>query len=176
MNGRKRDMTLEQAINTAIEYEVKVRDAYLDAVRRATDEVGRKVFDVLAREEVHHVEYLGEKLTEWKQTGRVSPEGLQTAVPSPGAIQEAVAKMEAPLEKEDRGEELEMLRKALALEEETSAFYRRMVGELPVEHRPVFARFVEIEEGHRAIVQAEIDSLMGTGFWFDMAEFNLEAE
>jgi len=36
-------------------------------------------------------------------------------------------------------------------------------------------RFVEIEEGHRAIVQAEIDCVSGLGFWFDTAEFKLEA-
>ena len=33
---------------------------------------------------------------------------------------------------------------------------------------------LEIEEGHVAIVQAELDSLQGMGFWFDMQEFNLE--
>ncbi len=167
-------MTLEEAINTAIEYEIKVRDAYVDAVRRAKDEVGRKVFHVLAREEVHHVEYLEEKLQELKTTGTVTAEGLRTAIPSKAKIDEAVGQMKAPLQKEDRGEELEMLRHALDLEIETGAFYKKMVDELPVEEKPVFARFLEIEEGHRAIVQAEIDHMTGMGFWFDMPEFSLE--
>jgi hypothetical protein len=38
----------------------------------------------------------------------------------------------------------------------------------------LFQRFVEIEQGHLAIVQAEIDSVSGLGFWFDMREFDLE--
>ncbi len=33
-----------------------------------------------------------------------------------------------------------------------------------------------IEDGHLAIVQAQLDSVQGMGFWFDIAEFRLEAE
>ena len=47
--------------------------------------------------------------------------------------------------------------------------------ELPAEAQALFQRFVEIEQGHQAIVRAEIDSVSGLGFWFDMQEFNLEA-
>jgi hypothetical protein len=49
-----------------------------------------------------------------------------------------------------------------------------MVGELSGERQRLFARFLEIEEGHVAIVQAEIDAVSGSGFWFDMKEFDLE--
>ena len=167
-------MTVEEAINTAIEYEIKVRDSYVDAVRRAKDEVGKKVFQTLAEEEVHHVEYLQEKLEELERTGKVTAEGLRTSIPPKDKIAEAASTLEKKLEREDRGQELEMLRKALTLEMETSGFYRKMVSELPDESRPLFARFLEIEEGHLAIVQAEIDYMSGTGFWFDMAEFDLE--
>jgi hypothetical protein len=45
---------------------------------------------------------------------------------------------------------------------------------LPPEGQELFRRFVEIEEGHVAIVQAEMDLVSGTGFWFDTAEFSLE--
>jgi hypothetical protein len=50
-----------------------------------------------------------------------------------------------------------------------------MVAELPPEGQQLFGRFLEIEEAHAAIVQAEIDSVNGTGFWFDVMEFSLEA-
>jgi len=33
---------------------------------------------------------------------------------------------------------------------------------------------VEIEDGHVAIVQAEMDSLTGNGWWFDTFEVQLE--
>ena len=70
-------------------------------------------------------------------------------------------------------EELELLRKALQVETETSEFYRQMVSTLDADGRRLFERFVEIEEGHRTIVQAEIDCVSGTGFWFDTKEFDL---
>ena len=76
---------------------------------------------------------------------------------------------------QDRGvAELQTLKKALDVELETSNFYKKMVKELPAEGQELFARFVEIEEGHLAIVQAELDYASGTGFWFDFMEFNLE--
>src|SRR5450631_2254288 len=60
-------------------------------------------------------------------------------------------------------------------EDETSSFYGRMVAELPEEGRALFARFLEIETGHGALAQAELDSLTKSGFCFDVAEFDLEA-
>jgi rubrerythrin len=67
-----------------------------------------------------------------------------------------------------------MLEKALAVETETSGFYKKMVAELPPEGRAFFERFVEIELGHVALVEAELNSVQGAGFWFDMPEFDLE--
>ncbi|MFH1841891.1 MAG: ferritin family protein [bacterium] len=169
-------MTLEEAIRTALEYEGRVQDVYTEAQRVATNQVGQRVFRFLAAEEKRHVEYLQYKLQQWRDTGQVTAEGLDTATPSPEAISAGVQKLENRLAAEDRGAEIEMLEKALKVEIETSNFYRRMVDEMDADARPLFARFVEIEEGHQAIVKAEIDSLNGAGFWFDMPEFHLEGE
>jgi hypothetical protein len=49
-----------------------------------------------------------------------------------------------------------------------------MVNELPDEAKGLFKRFLEIEEGHLALVQAQIDQALGTGYWFDVREFDLE--
>jgi len=62
----------------------------------------------------------------------------------------------------------------VALEGEATAFFKQMVDQLEEEEQKLFARFVEIEAGHEAIVQAEIDALTGLGFWFDYTEFRLE--
>ena len=43
------------------------------------------------------------------------------------------------------------------------------------EERALFQRFLEIEDGHHAIVQAELDAVQGLGYWFDVQEFKLEA-
>jgi len=169
-------MTLEEAIQTAIDYEIRVRDTYFEAMNSATDETGRKVFKTLGNEEQGHVVYLTERLEEWRETGTISVVELETVVPSVDLIEEGVAKLQERLGKTDRvlTAELEMPRKALDVEIETGNFYRRMVDELDAEGQQLFERFLEIEDGHKAIVQAEIDMVSGTGFWFDFAEFNLE--
>jgi rubrerythrin len=171
-------MTLEQAIKTAREFENKVRNTYLEAEQQAKDPVGRKVFGQLAKEEQSHVAYLDIRLREWLKSGHVKVERLTTVVPDSVRIKEGVSRLTKELKGKgaDHTAEVALLRRALLMEQETSAFYRRMVSELGDEGQKLFARFVEIEEGHVAIVQAEIDSVTGLGFWFDMQEFRLEAE
>ena len=68
----------------------------------------------------------------------------------------------------------ENMKKALDAETETSNFYKKMVEELPAEGQQMFSRFLEIEEGHVAIVQAEINALSGVGYWFDFTDISLE--
>mgnify|MGYP003573636505 CR=1 FL=1 len=166
-------MTLEEAIKTAIDYEIKVRDAYLDNVDNITDETGRSVFKRLGDEEQGHLDFLEARLSEWQETGSVSQAKLGTIVPDRKTIEEGVRKLDGHLSERDYGTEREMLRKALLLEQETSKFYRRMVDELG-EDGKLFKPFLEIEEGHEAIVQAELDYLNKTGNFFDFQEFNME--
>jgi len=171
-------MELELAIKTAIDYEGKVYGTYLQAMDDATDEVGKRVFKTLCDEEKEHLSYLRDRLEEWQKTGTVTVEQLDTAIPSPEAIQREIEKLRGkiqPRQATRRDSELEMLRRALQLEVETSNFYREMVSALEGDGQRLFERFVEIEEGHKSIVQAEIDCLSGSGFWFDTAEFSLEA-
>lgn len=168
---------IEKAIKDAISFETKVRDVYKEAEGQASDPVGKRVLKVLVDEEQHHLDYLNHKLQELEKTGRVTDEGLKTVIPSKEKISLQVQK----LREEIKGQvppsdaELQMLKKALQVEIETSEFYKKMVRELPEEGQQFFAHFVEIEEGHRAIVQAEIDYLTGSGYWFDFREIDLES-
>jgi len=173
-------MNLEEAIKTAIDYEIKVTTAYEQAHEKATDPVGKRIFAVLAKEEQGHVDYLKACLEQWQKTGKVTPQELDTAIPKKESIAESLGSMQKELASDDKKRkpsqlELELLNQALAAEEETSGFYRRMVDELDKEGRDLFRRFLEIEEGHVTIVRAEIDSVNGLGYWMDMAEFQLEA-
>ncbi len=166
-------MTVEQAIKTAIEYEIKVRDAYLNNLDDIADSVGRRVFEVLGKEEQGHVDYLEAQLAEWEKSGHLSTTKLDSIVPAKEKIDAGVKKLDGHLQERDYGTEREMLKKALAMEQETSDFYRLMVAELK-EGQDLFRRFLEIEDGHQAIVQAELDYLNQTGTFFDFQEFNLE--
>ena len=166
-------MTLEEAIKTAIDYETRVRDAYLDNVDNINDETGQRVFKTLGNEEQGHIDYLELRLSEWRKSGEVSLAKLETVVPAKEKIDAGVRKLKNTLQERDYGTEREMLTKALKMEQETSSFYAKMVMEMG-ESGTLFARFLEIEEGHQAIGQAELDYLNKTGTFFDFQEFNLE--
>ena len=167
---------LERAVRAAIDIETRVRDVYAEAVAAASDPVGRKVFQILADEEQGHLDYLERRLALLGETGELVPGEIVTAVPSRNEIEAGVSKLRGKLDRGGADEaEVALLRRALAVEQETSELYRRMVRELPAEGQAFFRGFVAIEEGHVAVVQAEIDSVTGMGFWFDFQEFDLEA-
>jgi rubrerythrin len=171
-------MTVDEAIQTALQYEHRVRDMYAEAAARAGDAVAKKMLLVLVGEEQRHVEYLEARLAEWKATGKVRSAALTTDLPSAKVIQEGVKKLaqRMQLPENERRESIETLKRSLDVEDETSGFYRRMVGQLPgKDERSMFQQFLDIEEGHHAIVQAELDSVQGHGYWFDVQEFKLEA-
>jgi len=171
-------MDLEEAIRTALEFETKVRDVYAQAATQAKDPAARRTLGTLAAEEQAHVNFLHAKLDEWRRSGAVAEERLATALPSRAALREGGKglRQRLPLSQVERAAAEATLRRALAVEAEVGAFYRRIVGEVPAASRPLFARFLEIEDGHLAIVQAELDSVTGLGYWFDVQEFRLEAE
>ena len=167
-------MTLEEAIKTAIEYEIRIRDIYLEATAAVNDEVGKRIFETLGNDEQHHIDYLQHKLEQFKKTGAIEPEKLASAVPDQESINKEADKVRSLAAKDFLGIKQQMLSKALKMEIETSDFYQKMVNELPAEGRALFERFLEIENNHIQAVQFELDHLSKTGYWFDFKEFDME--
>ena len=62
-------MDIELAIKTALDFENRVVKVYEEAAAATQDPDGKKMFEVLAREERSHVKYLEAKLEEWKKSG-----------------------------------------------------------------------------------------------------------
>lgn len=169
-------MNLEEAITTALEYENQLRDLYLQGALETTDPKGKKVFQALADDEQRHVDYLEHQLKQWKATGHITPEKLESSIPPQEVIQREAAKVSSQLSREDRGLQEQQLSKALKVEKETSRFYQQLVSELPEEGRTMFARFLDIENAHVEAVQFELDYVSHNGYWFGFEEFDLEVE
>jgi rubrerythrin len=167
-------MTLEEAIKTAIRYEEKVRDVYREAAGIVTDPVGRRILNDLGADEEVHLNYLKERLAEWKKDGRISSAKLETAIPQRERIDKAFGRHQSNMSRKARGDEKRVLSRALKVEIETSRFYNRMVQALTGDEREMFAQFLEIEERHIGAVQAELDYYSKTGYWFDFKEFDME--
>ena len=167
-------MTIEEAIKTAVEYEVRIRDIYREATAAVEDEAGKRIFETLCNDEQHHIDYLQHKLKQFQETGTIVPERLDSAIPSEEVIKREAEKVKLLVAKDFLGIRRQMLSKALKVEIETSDFYQKMVNELPVEGRRLFERFLEIENNHIKAVQFELDYLSKTGYWFDIKEFDME--
>ena len=43
------EMTIEEAMKTAIEYEIRIRDIYLEAVAAVDGKAGKRIFETLAK-------------------------------------------------------------------------------------------------------------------------------
>ena len=169
-------MDLQEALSGAIEYEHEIRDYYAGCAKQIADAKGQRVFAILAREEQSHVEYLETRLVEWQADGSVNAAELPTLLPPLAWVLEEAKKLANRVNGAQgvAQAEIDFLKEALELERKTSAFYAELVAKLESKHRGLFERFLEIENGHLAIVQAEIDALAGHGHWFDFMEFSLE--
>ncbi len=170
-------MNVKDAIGTALDFERKVRDHYFKYAVAIEDAQGRKLFETLGREEQGHVDYLEHCLAEWQKSGKVPSTPLKSLLPKGVAwIAAERKKLERrPGKRLAKTNELEAVKLALQYEKETSAFYHDMVGRLRLEEQALFSQFLSIEDAHVALVQAQLDLVMGMGFWFDVMEFQLEA-
>jgi len=73
--------------------------------------------------------------------------------------------------------QLSALEAALDLERSARLFYQQQSRSTQSEPgRAMFDRLAEMEVAHYALIQAEIDSIQETGFWFGLREFTLESE
>lgn len=171
-------MTLEEAIKTALEYEQGVYRIYLEAMEKSSDPAAQRIFKVLCDEEMGHLTYLRQRFDEWQKTGDIDVAELGTVIPEKQAIDTRLQELRQTVKPKATQQrvELEMLKRALEAEIKTGSFYKEMVASLDGKGRALFKRFVEIEAGHEAIVQAEIDAVSNLGFWFDTPEFRLESE
>jgi len=168
-------MKIEEALKTAITYEEKVADVYRKYADKFESEVGARIFKALGDEEQDHVAYLKAKQAQLAKSGKITFDAVESVVPNKETLKKSVKQLKKIAKQPNIDQEVKYFEKALEMEVKTSGFYREMVSKLPSEYRPMFARFVEIEEGHEAIVRAEIDNARGMGFWFDFQEFDLEA-
>lgn len=167
-------MDIEEAIQTAILYETRIRDMYRQAAGKITDPAGQRTLQMLGDDEQRHVDYLKDRLALWQKEGRLQLEKLESAVPSAERLKKGTEKAAENVPESHRREASYLLNQALKMEIETSAFYEKMVAEISGAGRDLFARFLEIETHHIAAVQFELDYILKTGYWFNIREFDME--
>jgi rubrerythrin len=168
-------MNPETAIQSALECERRIRDLYIEAVDQTKNPSGKKIFQSLADDEQRHVDYLKSRLDEWQRQGRITLTQLESAIPDKAAIRRQMQALRATLSEDSRGVKQQMLSRALAMELDTSRFYRELVDQVEGDQRIMFERFLEIEDNHVEAVQFELDHLSQTGVWFGFEEIDMES-
>lgn len=165
------DVEAGQAILSAIQTERESLRNYLKFAWETTDLSGKNMFIRLATDEFEHARLL--ETWTGPDAGRAVPVDLTFVEKLVPRLSDVSLRIRGT----NGQNQLAALNTALELEQTAVRFYR--------EHRArahsdsahlLFGRLVEMETAHAALIQAELDSIQQTGFWFGMPEFSLEVE
>ena len=163
-----------QAMRTAIEMEKSGHRFFTEASNKVKHEVGRKLFSRLASEEIDHMRTF-EKIFNEVSGGADWKEAMKAVQPARKVPYFDEARKE--FKAEDMSVELDYLKQALDLERDAMHFFEKAIqdAESP-EAKEIFKRIYDEEQGHYDLIQSEIDSINGTGFWFDVNEFRMDGK
>ena len=164
-----------EAIKMAMQLEKDGIKFYNKAEGATSSDSGKKIFHTLAYEETLHLATFQkmfdsmESLPDWRSLVKDIP--LQRKAPifeNRKSVDESV--------KPSAGE-LQALRTAMDHERAAIDFFTRETSRTtnPVV-KQIFDFIKTQEEFHYDLLQAEYDSVAGTGFWFDMPEFRMDGK
>jgi len=166
---------LLSALRTAIEIENSGLETFLKFAKQTKDETGKNMFIQLALDEHQH------RLILDKQLNKLLENGAWQAVEVPKSTIETIAPSIREKTQKIKGQsglaEVDALNTALDLEKKAAGFFRdqaNIVDEPAA--KDLFNRLAQWEDTHYDIIQAELDSINNTGFWFDIPEFRMDGK
>ncbi len=164
----------ENAIRDAIILEINGRKFFNHAAEVTHHPKGKKMFQHLADEEVKHLETFSKMFNEilggsdWKKD--LIPDDVSGEAP-------LVEKLKESMKHEDRKGEVEALRIGMELERNAITFFQEAAAATddPVAKK-IFLEISEEEKFHFDLLQAQHDSVTGSGFWLGSAEFQMDGK
>ncbi|GBE14711.1 putative trifunctional 2-polyprenylphenol hydroxylase/glutamate synthase subunit beta/ferritin domain-containing protein [bacterium BMS3Abin14] len=163
-----------KALQIALETEKKGCRFYRIAAASSKDPAGKKVFEQLAKDEMEHMAIFAAL---FKSITNNEPwMTYDQAVARFGKIdQEKLIFPNGHVDAQDDFDDMKALQEALGFEKKAVEFYiEQAAGAEEDVARSFYQSIQAIEEGHVKIIQAELDSLQGTGFWLGYQEISLE--
>jgi rubrerythrin len=164
---------VREAIKTAIQLENDGQAFFSKAAQETSNELGKKMFRKLAADEVRHLQTfkkMFETLTDpqtWKQLMAESPPRERM----PYFQQKSAGRTPA----EKGAGELRALQEALEVERKAIGYFKTISKQTAdAEASRIFDTIAREEEGHYDLIQAQIDSVNHSGFWFDIGEFQMD--
>ena len=146
-------MNEAEVLGTALNLERKGFIFYTEAEKKTENKTGKKMFAQLKREEEEHIEDIK---TMFKN---LYPQKSDIDIPVfDGDVSEYSGEVEA-------------LKIGIEMEKKSIEFYTDWAkGNLGT----LFNKLIEIEKSHLELLEAELDYVKKTGFWFDYFESSLE--
>ncbi len=164
-----------KALKTAIEIEDQGLLNFLKFARQTKDTTGKNMFIRLAMDEHEHRRIIEQQLNNLMEGKSL------IKIEIPKSEIEKVAPTIREKQQKTRGEsgllEIDALNTALDLERKAAKFFREQAGLVDdPDAKAMFIRLAEWEDAHFDIIQAELDSIQGTGFWFGIPEFQMDGK
>jgi len=164
-----------KALKTAIEIEDNGLLNFLKFARQTKDMTGKNMFIRLAMDEHEH-----RRIIETQLMNLMEGKPL-VKIEIPKSEIERIAPTIREKQQRTRGEsgllEIDALNTALDLERKAAKFFRDQANLVnDPEAKALFIRLAEWEDAHFDLIQAELDSIQGTGFWFGIPEFQMDGK
>lgn len=163
-------------IKYATKMEIEGRSFYEHAAQITKNEQGKQVFRKLAQDEIGHIETFGSIFTkalggeDWKAYLNGEEEKKTTV------LQKLKERIERQGHQERSGDQ-EALRIGMELERGSIDKYQEWaINTQNSTIKELFEKIIKEEKFHYDLLQAEYDSLTGSGFWFDIAEFKMDGK
>jgi rubrerythrin len=164
----------ENAIRDAIILEINGRKFFNHAAEVTHHPKGKKMFLHLAEEEVKHLEIFTDMFNEilggsdWKKD--LIPDDVSGEAP-------LVEKLKESMKSAEGKGDVEALRIGMELESDAIKFFQDAAAATddPVAKK-IFLEISEEEKFHFDLLQAQYDSVTGSGFWLGGAEFQMDGK
>ncbi len=172
------DLTMPESeiivlLNTAQTAEKESLRQYLEFAYQTKDPGGKDMFIRLALDEYHHWQLIERQLLSFNQTGIFKPVDIPTSLLE--RLVPHLSQKELLIRGKEKQDKLNALQTALQLERSARDFYHQARKQAAADElRQLLLRLEQMEQAHLELIQAEIDHIQKTGFWFWFAEFTLE--
>jgi rubrerythrin len=171
---KKISRDVKTMIREAIKLELSGQAFFKQAADVTHNELGKKMFVHLAKEEVKHLDAFSRlfssviKSDQWKK--QVEREQLR----GPSAVIQELARR---MKRAEGQSEIEALRIGMELETKAVEFFTQAAsGTDDPEAKEIFAKIADEERFHYDLLLAQHDSVTGSGFWLDSSEFQMDGK
>lgn len=166
-----RDERVMEAIKTALEAEKEGLLMFLKLAKDTESITGKNMFITLALDEAGHIRHLEAMATELDEQGALAGDYFATQ-PHVSINKDDLKRR---ITDSSRAGDLDAIELGIEQEKQAIDHYSKCAREAQSDvERKIYQRLTAEEEIHLLILQAELDSIKGSGYWIDFREFTPE--